>query len=56
METSFFDSQLFTLGVLPLLIFLARFCDVTIGTVRLIFIAKGRKYIAPVLAFFEILI
>ncbi|MBG0859221.1 MAG: DUF2179 domain-containing protein [Bacteroidales bacterium] len=56
METSFFDSALFSYGILPLLIFLARICDVSIGTIRIIFVSKGQKYIAPVLGFFEVLI
>ena len=42
--------------VLPLLIFCARVCDVSIGTLRLIFIGRGLKYIAPVLGFFEVII
>ena len=36
-------------------IFLAEMCVVTIGTVRIIFVARGRKYLAPLLGFFEIL-
>jgi uncharacterized protein YebE (UPF0316 family) len=56
MESSFFDSEIFTYGVLPLLIFLARICDVSIGTLRIIFVSKGKKYIAPVMGFFEVLI
>jgi len=56
METSFFDSDLFGYGILPLLIFVARICDVSIGTLRIIFVSKGKKYIAPLLGFFEVLI
>ena len=56
METSFFDSNLFSYVLLPLLIFLARICDVSIGTMRIIFITKGRRNIAPFLGFFEVLI
>ena len=41
---------------LPLLIFLARVGDVSLGTIRIIFISKGIKYLAPVVGFFEILI
>ena len=41
---------------LPLLIFLARVCDVTLGTLRIIFVSKGRKNLAPIVAFFEVLI
>lgn len=42
--------------VLPMLIFLARICDVTIGTIRIIFVSKGQKILAPILGFFEVLI
>ena len=56
METSFFDSNLFSYAIMPLLIFMARICDVSIGTMRIIFVSKGRKNIAPILGFFEVLI
>ena len=56
METSFFNSNLFGYLILPLLIFLARICDVSIGTMRIIFVSKGKKNIAPLLGFFEVLI
>ncbi len=42
--------------VLPILIFLARICDVSLGTVRLIFVSRGYKYLAPLVGFFEVLI
>ena len=42
--------------VIPLLIFVARIADVSIGTVRLIFVSRGLKYLAPVVGFFEVLI
>jgi len=42
--------------VLPLLIFLARIADVSLGTVRLIFVSRGFKYLAPITGFFEVLI
>ncbi|MBN1194729.1 MAG: DUF2179 domain-containing protein [Methanomicrobiaceae archaeon] len=41
---------------IPVLIFLARVADVTFGTMRIIFVSRGLKMVAPVLAFFEILI
>ena len=41
---------------LPLLIFFARICDVTLGTMRIIFISKGKKTLAPIVAFFEVFI
>jgi uncharacterized protein YebE (UPF0316 family) len=56
METSFFDSNLFSYFLLPILIFLARICDVSIGTMRIIFVSKGKRNIAPILGFFEVLI
>ena len=56
METSFFDSTLFSYVIMPLLIFLARICDVSIGTLRIIFVSKGKRNIAPILGFFEVLI
>jgi uncharacterized protein YebE (UPF0316 family) len=57
METVFLtDSTLFTWVILPLLIFFARIMDVSIGTLRLIFVAKGYKFYAPLLGFFEVVI
>lgn len=50
------DSWFFTWVLLPGLIFLARILDQTIGTMRLIFLAKGMKHIAPFLGFFEVII
>jgi len=49
-------SQFFAWVILPLLIFLARIADVSLGTVRLIFISRGMKYLAPIVGFFEVLI
>jgi uncharacterized protein YebE (UPF0316 family) len=42
--------------ILPLMIFFARLTDVTLGTLRIVFVARGRKKIAPLLGFFEVLI
>jgi uncharacterized protein YebE (UPF0316 family) len=42
--------------VIPLLIFFARICDVSMGTVRIILVSKGLRRIAPVIGFFEVLI
>lgn len=50
------DSDLWVVIILPLLIFFARIMDVSIGTIRIILVSKGYKYLAPVLGFFEILI
>ena len=38
---------------LPLLIFLARVFDVTLGTLRIIFTSRGMRNLAPVLGFIE---
>lgn len=42
--------------LLPLVVFLAELAVVTLGTLRIIFLARGMKVLAPVLAFFEIII
>ena len=42
--------------LIPLMIFLAETTVVTLGTLRIIFIARGNKRLAPVLGFFEVLI
>ena len=51
-----FLSPILNSPFLPLLIFGARICDVTLGTLRIIFISKGKKTLAPFVAFFEVLI
>jgi uncharacterized protein YebE (UPF0316 family) len=51
-----FSSGFYTWVVLPFLIFMARIADVSIGTVRVIFISRGLKYLAPIVGFFEVLI
>ena len=52
----FINSDLFAWVILPILIFFARICDVTLGTIRVIFISKGVKYLAPLIGFFEVII
>jgi len=39
---------------LPILVFVAELCVVTFGTVRIIFVARGMKVLAPLLGFFEV--
>ena len=41
---------------LPLIIFFSRICDVSLGTIRHVFISKGFRKIVPLLGFFEVLI
>lgn len=56
MEATFMESSWFMYGILPLLIFTARIFDVTLDTLRIIFISRGNKVVAPILGFFGILI
>ena len=46
-------SDLFKYVILPFLIFFARVCDVTLSTIRIIFVMNGKRNIAPILGFFE---
>lgn len=50
------DSFWWTWVVLPFLIFFSRILDQSIGTLRVIFVSKGLKKIAPFLGFFEVII
>lgn len=52
----FVDSNIFTYLVLPLAIFFARIADVSLGTLRIMFVSKGMKSIAPIIGFFEVFI
>lgn len=42
--------------LLPIVIFFGRICDVTLGTLRIIFVSKGERYKAPIVGFFEVFI
>jgi uncharacterized protein YebE (UPF0316 family) len=48
--------QVLHVVILSVLIILARICDVTLGTMRIAFIARGQRYLAPLVGFFEVLI
>lgn len=39
--------------LIPILIFAAEVCVVTLGTLRIIFVSRGQKILAPALGFFE---
>ncbi len=52
----FISPEIFTYVIIPVLIFCARICDVTLGTIRVIFISKGIKYLAPIIGFVEVII
>ncbi len=58
MESFFTESlgvspAIFSYLVLPLLIFLARITDVSINTIRIIYVLGGRRMTATILGFFE---
>lgn len=50
------DSETFRIVVLPLLIFFARIIDVSINTIRIIFVMNGAKAISTILGFVESLV
>ena len=50
------EQEIYQYIVLPLIIFFARICDVSLGTMRIVFVSKGKKNIAPILGFFELFI
>lgn len=53
---SIFASEWFVVFGMPVLICCAGIIDVTMSTVRTIFVAKGQRLLAPLLGFFETLI
>jgi uncharacterized protein YebE (UPF0316 family) len=55
-SAEFLQSDTFSLFVLPVIIFFARIMDVSLGTLRIIFVSRGNKIVAPILGFFEVLI
>lgn len=52
-ETLGVSENIFSYVLLPLLIFLARITDVSINTIRIIYVLGGRKLTATILGFFE---
>ncbi len=56
MMLTFLDSTIYSWVILPLLIFFTRIVDVSLGTVRIIFINRNLKYYATIIGFFEVLI
>lgn len=51
-----FSDDVLNWVIIPILIFLSRLTDVTLATLRNIFIHKGFKKIVPFIGFFEVLI
>lgn len=52
----FLRSDLFNWVVLPGLIFCARVIDVSMGTVRMILVTRGVRWLAPIIGFFEVIL
>lgn len=50
------EFDVFSWVVIPVLIFSARIIDVSLGTLRIIFLGKGYKKLAPLIGFVEVLI
>jgi uncharacterized protein YebE (UPF0316 family) len=55
-SAEFMQSTTFAYVIIPVMIFFARITDVTLGTLRIIFVSRGNKLVAPILGFFEVLI
>jgi uncharacterized protein YebE (UPF0316 family) len=55
-QDTFFNSDLYTFVIIPFLIFWARVFDVSIGTLRIVYISKGNRLMAPLFGFVEVLI
>lgn len=56
MDAAFLNSEIFKFVVLPLIIFSTRICDVTLDTLRIIYVSRGIKFLAAFIGFFEVLI
>lgn len=56
MVDAFLTSPVFGFVVLPILIFCARVCDMSLDTIRVIFMSKGIKYLPAIIGFFEVII
>lgn len=61
MEQFFYDTfgvsqNVLNYVIIPILIFFARIGDVSISTIRIIFVMSGKRNVAPILGFFEALI
>jgi uncharacterized protein YebE (UPF0316 family) len=50
------QSDWFQWVLLPVMIFLARIADVSLQTLRILFVSRGNRILAPLLGFFEVLI
>jgi uncharacterized protein YebE (UPF0316 family) len=53
---TFLESPLWPLVGIPLLIFLARVIDVSLSTIRIVYVSRGVRLVAPIIGFIEILV
>ncbi len=56
MDATFFNTDIFKFVFLPLLIFATRICDVSLDTLRIIYVSRGLKFLAASIGFVEVLI
>jgi uncharacterized protein YebE (UPF0316 family) len=55
-EVTFINSEVFNIILISGVIFAARICDVTLDTLRIIYVSRGLKILAASIGFFEVLI
>jgi len=53
---AYFGHDVLVWVVIPILIFIGGLSYVSIGTLRIIFVARGRRFMSPILGFFEVTI
>ncbi len=56
MDFFIISPEIYTWVIVPALIFIAQVANVCMETLRIVFLSKGIKYLAPIIAFFEIII
>lgn len=56
MTGSLITPEIFAFVIVPVLIFLARVCDMSLDTIRVIFVSKGIRYLPAIVGFFEVII
>jgi uncharacterized protein YebE (UPF0316 family) len=54
--SNWFTPEVYTFVILPLFVFFARVFDVSLGTIRIIFVSRGKRNLAPILGFIEVFI
>ena len=52
--SALFGREVLVWVVIPFLVFIAGVAYVSLGTLRIIFVARGRRFLSPLLGFFEV--